>query len=204
MITKCRLGDLNIQFDLIYDRTVKHLEPYLLDFDTPDLKLELTQQNFDFERKVVKEACNISYHNKTLEPTVAYRVLAEKLPLFDAAVFHSCAFKVNDRGIALAAKSGTGKSTHMFLWQKLLGEKFQIINGDKPILRLVDGKPYIYGTPWAGKEKPLPSTGKPRTTRICVNPSKRTVFVIPFTAAPEKRAAWKLSPATVVTTLAPS
>ena len=28
----------------------------------------------------------------------------------------------------------------------------QIINGDKPIVRLIDGIPYACGTPWQGKE----------------------------------------------------
>lgn len=28
----------------------------------------------------------------------------------------------------------------------------RIINGDKPLIRFFDDKPYIYGTPWCGKE----------------------------------------------------
>jgi hypothetical protein len=27
-----------------------------------------------------------------------------------------------------------------------------LVNGDKPIVRFIDGTPYAYGTPWAGKE----------------------------------------------------
>ena len=28
-----------------------------------------------------------------------------------------------------------------------------ILNGDKPILRFIDGVPYVSGTPWMGKER---------------------------------------------------
>ena len=39
--------------------------------------------------------------------------------------------------------SGTGKTTHMLLWQKMLGDRFKFINGDKPIIRFIDNVPYI-------------------------------------------------------------
>ena len=50
------------------------------------------------------------------------------------------------------AKSGTGKSTHTSLWLEHFGERARIINGDKPLLRFIDGKLFVYGTPWCGKE----------------------------------------------------
>jgi hypothetical protein len=56
------------------------------------------------------------------------------------------------KGYAFAAKSGTGKSTHISLWKKVFGDTVRIINGDKPIIRYVDGKFFAYGTPWCGKE----------------------------------------------------
>ena len=41
----------------------------------------------------------------------------------------------------------------VLLWQEYFGkENVRIINGDKPILRYIDGKFYAYGTPWCGKE----------------------------------------------------
>ena len=51
------------------------------------------------------------------------------------------------------AHSGVGKSTHAGMWQQAFGEeRCQIINGDKPIVRTIEGKLYGYGTPWCGKE----------------------------------------------------
>ena len=63
------------------------------------------------------------------------RKLAEWLPLHDAFVLHSATFDVDGVGVVFAAHSGTGKTTHMLLWQKLLGDKMTIVNGDKPIVR---------------------------------------------------------------------
>ena len=33
----------------------------------------------------------------------------------------------------------------------MLGDRAVMINDDKPIVRLIDGKFYVYGTPWNGK-----------------------------------------------------
>ena len=83
------------------------------------------------------------------------RKLAEKLPDFESFVLHSACFDVDGIGVAFAAHSGTGKTTHMNLWQQYLGERMTIVNGDKPIVRFFDDEPeqpYAYGTPWNGKE----------------------------------------------------
>jgi len=62
---------------------------------------------------------------------------------------HSSSIVYNNFGIAFSAKSGTGKSTHTSLWLKNHPET-QMLNDDTPIMRFVDGKWRIYGTPWAG------------------------------------------------------
>ena len=48
------------------------------------------------------------------------------------------------------AKSGTGKSTHSGLWLRHI-EDVQLVNDDNPIIRIIDGKPILYGSPWSGK-----------------------------------------------------
>lgn len=84
-----------------------------------------------------------------------HRKIAEWVPLHGAFLLHSACFDVNGNGVAFAAHSGTGKTTHMLLWQKLLGDKMTVVNGDKPIVRFFEDEPetpYAYGTPWCGKE----------------------------------------------------
>lgn len=151
MIVKCILADLKVEYHTMYDRVKGSVRQYCAEFEQPDLIIDIKKENIDFERKVDVEA-SPDRKDRVVERTTAFRMFAERLPEFDGAVFHSCLISVGDRAIAFSAPSGTGKTTHMTLWQKLLGEKLTIINGDKPFLRFVDGKLYGYGSPWVGKE----------------------------------------------------
>lgn len=81
-----------------------------------------------------------------------YREMAEKLPLYDRAVFHGAAIEYGGKAYLFTGPSGIGKTTHISLWRQYFGERVRIINGDKPILRMKDGKIVVYGTPYAGKE----------------------------------------------------
>lgn len=92
------------------------------------------------------------YDKGYLESLAIYRKIAEHFIDLDGFLLHCALISVNDRGIAFAARSGVGKSTHIMLWKKLLGNNSEIINGDKPLVRFFNDIPYGCGTPWAGKE----------------------------------------------------
>ena len=47
-------------------------------------------------------------------------------------------------------KSGTGKSTQVANWLKTIPD-CDLMNDDNPIIRIIDGKAFIYGSPWSGK-----------------------------------------------------
>lgn len=70
---------------------------------------------------------------------------------FDGLVIHSSTLKWNGKGLMFSAPSGTGKSTHVKLWQKYLDDVI-VINDDSPAIRMIDNKPYVYGTPWCGSK----------------------------------------------------
>lgn len=53
---------------------------------------------------------------------------------YDAAVFHAALIAFDGQGVAFAAPSGTGKTTHVKLWQRLYGDRVEIINGDQASL----------------------------------------------------------------------
>lgn len=87
---------------------------------------------------------------------IIQRSLARKLSEYDAILLHAATFDIKGNGVAFSALSGTGKTTHMNLWQRLLGDRMTVVNGDKPIVRFFDDEPetpYAYGTPWNGKER---------------------------------------------------
>ena len=87
-----------------------------------------------------------------IESLSIYRQIARKLLDYNGFIMHASVVEMDGKAYAFTAHSGTGKSTHSRLWLEAFGQKASIINGDKPLLRYLDGKLYIYGTPWCGKE----------------------------------------------------
>lgn len=65
-------------------------------------------------------------------------------------LIHASLVRHNGYGYAFIAKSGTGKSTQVSNWLKYI-PNCDLMNDDNPIVRVIDGKPYIYGSPWSGK-----------------------------------------------------
>jgi hypothetical protein len=65
-------------------------------------------------------------------------------------LIHASLVRHENRGYAFTAKSGTGKSTHVSLWLRYI-PNCDLMNDDNPIIRIIDGRPYIYGSPWSGK-----------------------------------------------------
>lgn len=68
----------------------------------------------------------------------------------DTLLIHASLVRNQGYGYAFIAKSGTGKSTHTSLWMKYI-EGCDLMNDDNPIIRFINGKPWIYGSPWSGK-----------------------------------------------------
>lgn len=87
------------------------------------------------------------------ESLCLYRALCLQLPRYDAFLMHSAVVAVDGAAYVFAAPSGVGKSTHIRLWLDHFGEKAQVINGDKPVFRFLDGVLQACGTPWRGKEE---------------------------------------------------
>lgn len=65
-------------------------------------------------------------------------------------VIHASTLECEGRGIMFSAPSGTGKSTHVKLWQEYIGDGVRILNDDTPAVRSKDGKLHVFGTPWCG------------------------------------------------------
>ena len=163
---KCRIADFNIEI-MHRGGLIKRLcEKYLCDFDTADFFLKVEDADLLREERLLGTT-----DKPYLEAVALARQLAYLLPQRDAFLLHAATFRVDERTIALLAKSGTGKSTHMMLYKDLFGERFSVINGDKPIIRIIDGKPHAYGTPWCGKEGLSENVGVPLTDIGFINRS---------------------------------
>ncbi len=147
-----RIADINFEIKCIHTFFERHSKEYYVEDCEPDITLGCTREEILAEKDYGEGVHTERY----LEHIAISRKIAEYSPNFNAFVFHSATFDVNGVGVSFAAHSGTGKSTHMNLWQELLGEKMTVVNGDKPIVRFLNDEPeqpYAYGTPWNGKER---------------------------------------------------
>lgn len=70
-------------------------------------------------------------------------------PLGGIAI-HSSVIVKDGEALLCLGESGTGKSTHTRLWRENI-EGARLLNDDSPIIRMVDGRSVVYGSPWSGK-----------------------------------------------------
>jgi hypothetical protein len=69
----------------------------------------------------------------------------------NGVLLHACAVNDNGKGYLFVGQSGAGKSTTARLWSGVNG--VIILSDDRIILRRINHRIYIYGTPWHGDAK---------------------------------------------------
>ncbi len=118
----------------------------------PEFVLTVLPEEISEERAMQNAAFSDGY----LETVCMYRKLALEMLRYGVFVMHASVIEVDGDGYAFLARSGTGKTTQTRLWQEHFGNRARVINGDKPLIRVVpDGDSWkfiAYGTPWCGKE----------------------------------------------------
>lgn len=68
----------------------------------------------------------------------------------DIILMHASVTMYEGKGYLFLGVSGTGKSTHSQQWLKYIPNT-ELLNDDNPAVRVVNGEPIVYGTPWSGK-----------------------------------------------------
>lgn len=68
----------------------------------------------------------------------------------DTVLIHSSVIRCDGKGYLMTAPSGTGKSTHTHLWYTTI-PGCDLMNDDNPIVRIIENKPIVFGSPWSGK-----------------------------------------------------
>ena len=145
---KCKIADFIIEIDNKYTYSENACRDYLYTGDEKsDLYISLSDAEIEAERIPDKNP-----PASLMEFSGIYRKLNDFLLDNNSFVMHCALIAFDGKGTAFLALSGTGKSTHTALWKKLYGDRVVIVNGDKPIIRIIDGKIIAYGTPWSGKE----------------------------------------------------
>lgn len=158
---KLKIAGFIVEIDNKYPYIEGLCSKYMYEGSEKDFSAACTEEELDNEELVAQNDPEVasllgkmSNEEKRgyLESICVYRNLCLQLPERNAFIMHAAVIEADGYAYAFTAKSGTGKSTHISLWKKLLGDRVQIVNGDKPIIRLENGIFYAYGTPWCGKE----------------------------------------------------
>ncbi|MBR5773344.1 MAG: hypothetical protein IKY44_00695 [Clostridia bacterium] len=164
-MNKYRIAGLNVIMNPMFETLKSRSTDYLFDFDcNEDIVAALSEQELNNK--------HTEYPTLSLDECEYLWTGAdfyEKLLNFQGMFLHASAIAVGGKAFLFSAPCGGGKSTHTALWQQCLGEENAvIINDDKPALRLIDGKFYVYGTPFSGKTD--------KNANICV-PLKAICFI---------------------------
>lgn len=87
-----------------------------------------------------------SYFRHPLEYPLDEVLMVQLLALGRGIMTHACGIDFQGKGVLFVGASGQGKST----LAKLFKDKGRVLSDDRIILREVDKKFSIYGTPWHG------------------------------------------------------
>lgn len=144
-----KIAGITVDLGYKYDRLKKQAQPYLIEEDgiTPDMTIYLSDS---FLEKKHEENPHLSIED--CEYIFTSSVYYSGLLHYGGFMLHSSAVLMDGMAYLFSATSGTGKSTHTGLWQKVFGkDKAFILNDDKPAVRITKDGIYACGTPWSGK-----------------------------------------------------
>ena len=117
--------------------------------EAPLFTLGVTREEIEEERAKQADIFTDGY----LETVCLYRKLSLEMLRYNVFIMHASVIELDGEGYAFLAHSGTGKTTQTRLWLKHFGSRARVVNGDKPLIRMMeDGTFVAYGTPWCGKE----------------------------------------------------
>lgn len=143
-----KIADLLVEHDCSSEPTASRCEAYKASLEgEPDIVIRERQS--EAYENFLKNKNNMSVGD--WEYAVYGGYFYRDLLNFGGMLLHASAVVVDGKAYLFSAHSGTGKSTHTSIYLKLFGERAFIINDDKPAIRFVDGKFYVYGTPFSGK-----------------------------------------------------
>lgn len=102
-------------------------------------------------------------------------VFAQAILPYDAVSLHASAVVSEGKAFLFMGKSGTGKSTHSALWIRHIGDT-ELLNDDNPIVRVIDGKAVVYGSPWSGKTPCYRNVSAPVAAMVRLKQGPRNRF----------------------------
>lgn len=144
----CKIAGLVYEIEYEYEGLERHFEDYLIDECLDEKVYHITYSKDDYEQV---RADNYNTNSSYIEFICIMQNIIRQLPK-DRLVMHGAVIEYKGKAYLFTAPSGTGKTTHISMWMKCLGDKARIINGDKPVLAVSEDEVTAFGAPWCGKE----------------------------------------------------
>lgn len=153
-----RIADQLVEVSANFDTTRQYCKEFLAN-GPADFFVEILEKDIVFERKKSEQEDILEgipvrkFSDEYLETLAVYRKICTELLNRDTLLFHGSVIAVDGKGYLFTAKSGTGKSTHTALWRREFGKRAEMINDDKPLLKIKESEILACGTPWNGKHR---------------------------------------------------
>ncbi len=142
-----KIAEIYAKMDPIYEPLVSQSKAYLSPCTEKEIDCDLfvSPETYEAYKKRYPDATD-----SLIEYMETGAVFYRTLIAHSGFLLHASAVVYEDKAYLFSAPSGTGKSTHTSLWLKEFPGA-EILNDDKPAIRILDDGIYVYGTPWSGK-----------------------------------------------------
>ncbi len=141
-----RVADIAFEANAKYSMFKKRLEKYTAQDAEPLFKIEVRDE--ELQNVHVTEEFTYEIAEYMLTGKQFYMNLLKN----NGIMLHASGIKYKGGAYLFSADSGTGKSTHTGIWQRVFGkDNVKILNDDKPAIRFFGDEIFAYGTPWSGK-----------------------------------------------------
>ncbi|MBQ3074805.1 MAG: hypothetical protein IJC26_01940, partial [Clostridia bacterium] len=141
-----KIAELSVTMDPKFEPLLSRSKAYEFPSEKKiDADLSISEETYARYRARYPEA-----DDPLIEYMVTGSVFYHSLIRHDGFLLHSSAVILDHKAYLFSAPSGTGKSTHTALWLKEFPGA-QILNDDKPAIRILEDGIFVYGTPWSGK-----------------------------------------------------
>lgn len=144
---RIKVADFVFEINNIYPYCEQFVTDYLTE-ENPDCHITISPELLEKRKAKLREDYPVHY----VEFLEIYRHICDYVVANGGMLMHGAVIEYDSCAYMFTAPSGTGKTTHIRQWKKLYGNKVGIINGDKPLIRFLNGEFIVYGTPWCGKE----------------------------------------------------
>ncbi len=126
--------------------------------DQPEIQIVFGDEIIIDKESVYGEKDDLLGWQGNVDISALLQRIADEYIDFDTLLMHGAAIAYENQAYIFTAPSGTGKTTHIAKWLDNCSDAF-VINGDKPFIKFSDnGRPLVYGSPWAGKENEFANT----------------------------------------------